>query len=208
MVRDYASDVAAKEFPFLVNSRRTVLVTAHRRENHGEPLLRICQAVSRLVEQQPGIQVVWPVHPNPNVSEMVHGYLGQRDRIHLVKPVGYCSFIGVIALSTLVLTDSGGVQEEAPALGKPVLVLRDTTQRSEGISAGTVKLVGTCEAGIVKEALRILTSDALYRRMSQAICPYGDGQAAERTVAAILSHYGLDSTSPNRFLRTVMAPPV
>src|SRR5207253_4215596 len=152
IIRTRATAIARHEFPFLANGQRTVLVTSHRRENHGEPLQRICGAVSQLAEQHPEVQIIWPVHPNPDVSEVVHRYLGRRERIHLVKPIGYCSFVGVMALCDVILTDSGGMQEEAPALGIPVLVLRDTTERPEGVSAGAAQLIGTSELDIVEQS--------------------------------------------------------
>src|ERR1019366_834337 len=148
---------------------RTILVTAHRRENHGEPLARICRAVARLTEQYPDVQVIWPVHPNPHVFETVHRLLADKPRIHLVSPMGYSAFIGVMQMSTLILTDSGGVQEEAPALGRPVLVMRSTTERPEGVSSGTVKLIGTAEAEILQEATLLLNDAAAYERMANAV---------------------------------------
>jgi UDP-N-acetylglucosamine 2-epimerase (non-hydrolysing) len=131
MIRSRATALARSEFPCLGNGRRTLLLTVHRRKNHGEPLHRICRAVLQLVAQHPDIQIIWPVHPDPAVSDAVYGHLGDRERIHLTPPVAYSSFVGLMALSTLVLTDSDGVQEEAPALGKPVLVLRETTERPD-----------------------------------------------------------------------------
>jgi UDP-N-acetylglucosamine 2-epimerase (non-hydrolysing) len=204
MIRIRATAVARSEFPFLANGngRRTLLVTSHRRENHGEPLRRICRAVSQLVAKHSDLQVIWPVHPSPDVSEVVHGYLSGRERIHLVEPIGYCSFVGVMALCNLILTDSGGIQEEAPALGKPVLVLRDTTERPEGVSAGTAQLIGTSEDDIVEKVSQILSSATIYRRMSQTVCPYGDGRAAERIVAAIRLSCDLSSVSPDSFAST------
>jgi len=181
--------VARNEFPFVGNGRRTLLVTVHRRENHGEPLRRICRAVSQLAAQHPDVQIIWPVHPNPAVANVVHGYLEGRDRIHLTPPVGYPSFVGLMALSTFVITDSGGVQEEAPALGKPVLVLRETTERREGVIAGAVRLIGTNEGDILEQASQLLTSEAEFREMARVTCPYGDGRAAERILAAIREYF-------------------
>jgi UDP-N-acetylglucosamine 2-epimerase (non-hydrolysing) len=192
MIRSHATAVARSEFPFLGNGRRTLLVTVHRRENHGEPMRRICRAISQLVTQHPEVQIIWPVHPNPAVADVVRGHLGGCDRIHLTPPLGYSSFVGLMALSTFVITDSGGVQEEAPALGKPVLVLRETTERPEGVTAGTVRLVGTEETEIVKQVSELLNNDLLLRRMTQTASPYGDGKAAQRIVAAIQSYWGLD----------------
>lgn len=204
MIRIRATVVARREFPFLANGSglRSLLVTSHRRENHGEPLRRICRAVSELVAKHSDLQVIWPVHPSPDVSEVVHGCLSQRERIHLVKPIGYCSFVGVMALCNVILTDSGGVQEEAPALGKPVLVLRDTTERPEGVSAGIAQLIGTSENNIVEQVSQILSSATTYRRMSQTVCPYGDGRAAERIVAAIRASCHLSKVWPDSFAST------
>jgi UDP-N-acetylglucosamine 2-epimerase (non-hydrolysing) len=198
MTRENARTVAIKQFPYLDSGLRTVLVTAHRRENHGEPLARICRAVARLTEQYPDVQVIWPVHPNPQVYETVHRLLADKSNIHLVSPIGYCAFVGIMDISTLILTDSGGVQEEAPALGCPVLVMRETTERPEGVSSGTVKLIGTEEANILREAALLLTNAEAYGRMANAVCPYGDGKAADRIVTAIRRHWGLqvESASP------------
>jgi len=198
MTRENARGVALEQFPFLNSGLRTVLVTAHRRENHGEPLARICGAVALLTEQFEDVQVIWPVHPNPQVFEAVHRLLADKPRIHLVDPIGYCAFVGVMDISTIILTDSGGVQEEAPALGRPVLVMRETTERPEGVSSGTVKLIGTAGADILKQASLLLTDDEAYARMANAVCPYGDGKAAERIAAAMRDYWGLpiDAASP------------
>jgi len=200
MVRNGAVKRAKEAFPFLANGKRTVLVTAHRRENLGEPLREICLAVSRLVEGHKDVQVIWPVHSNPSVSDIVRKAVGQRERIYLVEPIEYFSFVGVMALSSMVLTDSGGVQEEAPALGKPVLVLRDTTERPEGVRAGTAKLIGTAASTIVEQASRILESECLYREMSVAINPYGDGRASHRIISAIRFHFGFQNKPPESFV--------
>jgi UDP-N-acetylglucosamine 2-epimerase (non-hydrolysing) len=200
MIRARATMVARKEFPFLGNGGRTLLVTSHRRENHGDPLRRICHAVSQLVARHPDVQVVWPVHPSPVVHDVVHQCLGGKERIHLTEPLGYASFVGVMALCDLVLTDSGGVQEEAPAFGKPVLVLRDNTERPEGLSAGTAQLIGTSEIDIVKQASCLLSNATLYGKMSRTVSPYGDGRAAERIVAAIRVSCHLDSVRPDSFM--------
>jgi len=200
MIRTRATAEARNGFPFLGNGGRTLLVTSHRRENHGEPLRRICRAVSELVVRHPDVQVVWPVHPSPVVSTDVHDCLGRRERIHLTEPLGYCSFVGVMALCDLILTDSGGVQEEAPAFGKPVLVLRNNTERPEGVSAGIAQLIGTSEIDIVERASRLLSNATVYHKMSRTLCPYGDGRAAERIVAAIRLSYDLDSVRPDSFV--------
>lgn len=194
MIKDRAVAVASSRFPFLRNGLRTLLVTAHRRENHGEPLRRICHAISSLTLQHPDIQIIWPVHPNPHVENTVRNILADKERIHLTKPLDYCAFVGALALSEFVLSDSGGVQEEGPALGKPVLVLRDTTERPEAVAAGVTKLVGSNEHLILEEASRLLTSYESYCQMARQICPYGDGKASKRILSAISLRLGIDRT--------------
>lgn len=202
LIRERGIATALSRLPFLRSGLRTLLVTAHRRENHGEPLRRICRAISRLVRYYPDIQIVWPVHPNPHVEENVWKMIGKSERIYLTEPLDYCSFVGVLALSEFALSDSGGVQEEGPALGKPVLVLRDTTERPEGVAAGVTKLIGCTEARIFEEASRLLGSPERYREMARKISPYGDGRAAERIFSAICSEFGIRpssiETSPRR----------
>lgn len=199
LIRKHAVTIASTRFPFVRNGLRTVLVTAHRRENHGEPLRRICCAISHLVDRHPEIQVVWPVHPNPRVEKTVRDFLGQKERVYLTEPLDYCSFVGVLALSEFALSDSGGVQEEGPALGKPVLILRDATERPEGVLAGVTKLVGSTEDRIVHEASRLLESEEWYGQMARCVSPYGDGRAAERIVTAVCSHFGIQSVE-NAFI--------
>ena len=179
--------------------RRVVLVTTHRRENLGAPMHQVYKALRRLVEELPDIEVVFPVHRNPKVREAVNQELGGVGRVHLIEPLDYEPFANLMHRSTLILTDSGGVQEEAPALGKPVLVLRNTTERPEAVTAGTVKLVGTEEERVYSEAKRLLTDAAEYSRMAEARSPYGDGKAAGRIVDAILFHFGKRETRPERF---------
>lgn len=161
---------------------KTILLTSHRRENFGEPIREICAAVLELVEKNKDIQVVYPVHLNPNVQKPVYELLDSKERIHLIKPLDYAPFASLMKESHIILTDSGGVQEEAPSLGKPVLVLRDTTERPEAIEYGTVKLVGTDKNEIVTETQKLLDSDVEYKKMSEAINPYGDGLACQRIV--------------------------
>ncbi|HPO98989.1 MAG TPA: UDP-N-acetylglucosamine 2-epimerase (non-hydrolyzing) [bacterium] len=199
LTQDRGIHHARDEFPFLNADLKTILVTAHRRENHGEPLRQICRAVARLVESDPDVQVIWPVHPNPAVAGVVEEQLGRKERIHLVKPINYCSFVGILALCHLVLTDSGGVQEEAPAFGKPVLVLRDTTERPEGVAAGAARLIGPSEEAIVEHGTRLLQNEMEYQAMSKAVSPYGDGRAMERIVDAILYHYGFTTSPPEPY---------
>lgn len=161
---------------------KTILLTSHRRENFGEPIINICNAILELVENNKDIQVVYPVHLNPNVQKPVYELLGNKQRIHLIKPLDYAPFALLMKKSHIILTDSGGVQEEAPSLGKPVLVLRDTTERPEAIEYGTVKLVGTDKDKIVLETQRLLDSQDEYKKMSEAVNPYGDGKACARIV--------------------------
>ncbi len=180
-------------------NRRVVLVTTHRRENLGEPMRHVYKAMKRLVDEIPDIEIVFPVHKNPKVREVVNEELGGAARVHLIEPLDYEPFANLMHRATLVLTDSGGVQEEAPALGKPVLVLRDTTERPEAVEAGTVLLVGTEEERVYAEAKKLLTDEASYARMAEAKSPYGDGEAARRIVKAILYRYGKRKTPPVPF---------
>jgi UDP-N-acetylglucosamine 2-epimerase len=162
--------------------RRLILMTAHRRENFGAPLEDICRAVLRLTARNADVEVAYPVHRNPNVRASVERILGGQERIHLLPPLEYDEFIGLLSRSTLVLTDSGGLQEEGPVLGKPVLVMRETTERPEGVTAGSNRLVGTDTDTIVGAAERLLRDPAEYESMARASNPFGDGHAAERIV--------------------------
>ncbi len=166
---------------------KTILLTSHRRENFGEPIKNICKAVLKLVENNKNIQVVYPVHPNPNVQQPVFELLNEKERIHLIKPLEYAQFCSLMKKSHIILTDSGGVQEEAPSLGKPVLVLRNTTERPEAVQYGTVKLVGTDIEKIVNSTEELLINDIEYKKMSEAVNPYGDGHASERIVEILKS---------------------
>lgn len=166
---------------------RLILVTAHRRENFGRPLENICLALKEIARLHPDVEIFYPVHRNPNVRGPVYGLLSRQPRIHLVDPLPYESFVHVMNASHLVLTDSGGIQEEAPALGKPVLVLREDTERPEAVEAGTAKVVGVELENIVREADRLLSQEAEYCRMAQAVSPYGVGHAAEQIVSILLS---------------------
>ena len=168
---------------------RLVLMTAHRRENLGEPMRNMFRAIKRLVDKHEDVQVVYPVHMNPVVREIANEILGEHNRIHLIEPLDVIDFHNVAARSYLMLTDSGGVQEEAPSLGVPVLVLRDTTERPEGIEAGTLKLAGTDEETIFSLADELLSDKEAHDKMSKASNPYGDGRASERIVEAILKHF-------------------
>ena len=164
---------------------RLILLTAHRRENLGEPMRAIFRAVRRVADEIPDVKVLYPVHMNPTIRALAREILGGDERIRLIPPMEVLDFHNILARSDLVMTDSGGIQEEAPSLGKPVLVLRDTTERPEGVAAGTLKLVGTDEETIYREAKRLLTDEAAYLEMSVASNPYGDGQACRR-IADIL----------------------
>ena len=165
---------------------KLVLVTAHRRENFGEPLVRVCEALRKLAERyQDGIRIFYPVHRNPNIWEPVHRLLGGVPNIVLSRPLEYLPFVHLIKRSYLVLTDSGGIQEEAPALGVPALVLREVTERPEAVASGSVRLVGTDEERILSEAIRLLDDPGERQRMARSVNPYGDGHAAERIVSAL-----------------------
>ena len=169
-----------KEFPFTQSDKKTVLVTGHRRESFGDGFERICLALKEIASKHPDAQIVYPVHLNPNVQEPVKRLLKDVDNIHLIKPLDYLPFIYLMTTSHLILTDSGGIQEEAPSLGKPVLVMRDTTERPEAVQAGTVKLVGTDVETITNEVDRLLSDEQAYEDMSRAHNPYGDGKACAR----------------------------
>ena len=169
------------------DSRRLILVTAHRRENHGEPIRQICHALRHLAEKRPDFHIVYPVHRNPNIWEPVHQLLGAVPGITLTPPLDYLTLIHLMKRSVLILTDSGGIQEEAPSLGVPVLVLRKTTERPEAVDAGTVRLVGVETEKILHEVDRLLDDPLAYSAMAQAINPYGDGQASQRIVDVLLS---------------------
>jgi UDP-N-acetylglucosamine 2-epimerase (non-hydrolysing) len=173
------------DFPSLDLKRRLLLVTTHRRENWGNKMRDIYEALIDLADEFKDIEVVFPVHKNPVVKDVAVEMLGNRERFHLIEPLDYEPFANLMKNSYLILTDSGGLQEEAPSLGKPVLVLRDTTERPEAVKAGTVKLVGTNRQAIVKEARLLLSSQAEYEKMAFAINPYGDGKASQRIVKVI-----------------------
>mgnify|MGYP001299876825 CR=1 FL=1 len=179
--------------------KRVILVTTHRRENLGEPMRHVYKALKALTEEFDDVEIVFPVHKNPKVREVVNAELGGLEKVHLIDPLDYEPFANLMNKAYLILTDSGGVQEEAPALGKPVLVLRDTTERPEAVLAGTVKLIGTDRERVYAEAKKLLTDKEEYSRMAEAVNPYGDGQAARRIIHAILYHYGLADGRPDVF---------
>ena len=175
-----------KHFPFIDTNKKIILVTGHRRENFGGGFENICHALSAISEF-PDTEIVYPVHLNPHVQEPVQRLLGNNKSIHLIKPQEYLPFVALMIKSYLILTDSGGIQEEAPSLGKPVLVMRETTERPEALEAGTVKLVGTDAQTIIENVDVLLNKKALYDEMSQAKNPYGDGHASEKIIDAIVS---------------------
>lgn len=178
----------------LDDSKRLILVTVHRRENFGEPIKSMCQAVREIVDRNDDVQVLYSVHPNPNVKAIAEKMLNGHPRILLCKPLDYLPFVGAMQRAYLILSDSGGIQEEAPVLGKPVLVLRKETERPEALETGAVKLVGSDYNRILEETQRLLDDQLAYGNMSQSISPYGDGHAAERIAAEIQSNLTLRAT--------------
>jgi UDP-N-acetylglucosamine 2-epimerase (non-hydrolysing) len=196
-----------KKFSFLDFSKRLILVTGHRRENFGVGFESICTALEHLAFDFPDSEIVYPVHPNPNVKEPVHRILSGVRGVHLIEPLEYHEFVFLMNRAYLVITDSGGIQEEAPSLGKPVLVTRDTSERPEAIQAGTARLVGANTTAIYDAAAQLLVDDAAYRRMSMACNPYGDGTAAQQIISALLerssseeSNHGLRCQAAKVFL--------
>lgn len=179
--------------------KRIILVTTHRRENLGEPMRHCYAALRRISDEYADVEVVFPVHRNPKVREVVACELGKCQRVLLAEPLDYEPFANLMARAHLILTDSGGIQEEAPSLGKPVLVLRDTTERPEAIAAGTVKLIGTDEDDVYRETKLLLDDQEEYNRMSNAVNPYGDGKASERIIQGILHHFGRIKEKPGAF---------
>ncbi|MDU2063807.1 MAG: UDP-N-acetylglucosamine 2-epimerase (non-hydrolyzing) [Sporomusaceae bacterium] len=192
------SDPLLASIPY--GERRVVLVTTHRRENLGEPMRHVYQALRQIVHDFSDVEIVFPVHKNPKVREVVEAELGSIERVHLIDPLDYEPFANLLARSYLVLTDSGGIQEEAPSLGKPVLVLRDTTERPEAIAAGTVKLIGTEKERVYQETSLLLSSRSDYEKLAGACNPYGDGLSSRRIVETILCRYGLKQTMPAPFV--------
>ena len=178
-----------KELEWIKPGERMILLTAHRRENLGEPMRHIFKAIKRIVDEFDDVKVIYPIHMNPKVREVANEVFDGDDKVKLIEPLEVFDFHNFQNKSYIILTDSGGIQEEAPSLGKPVLVLRDTTERPEGISAGTLKLVGTDEDIIYEETKRLLTDSKEYERMSKASNPYGDGHASERIVDAIVEYF-------------------
>lgn len=191
---DYQHEILTK-----VGNDRLILLTAHRRENLGEPMRNMFRAIKRIVEELKDVQVVYPVHLNPAVREIAGEILGDNERIHLIEPLDVIDFHNFAARAHLILTDSGGVQEEAPSLGVPVLVLRDTTERPEGIEAGTLKLAGVEEERIYRLTKELLTDPHEYEKMAKAVNPYGDGEASRRIVEAVRYYFKRTSQKPDRF---------
>ncbi len=171
---------------------RLILMTTHRRENLGEPMRNVYKALRKVLETHADVEAIFPVHKNPKVREIVQEELGGLDRVHLIEPMDYEPFANLMGKVDIVLTDSGGIQEEAPALGKPVLVLRDTTERPEAVDAGTVKLIGTAYEDVLRETNLLLDDSAHYKKMAEAANPYGDGKACERIIRAILQKNGFN----------------
>ena len=178
---------------------RCVLVTAHRRENFGRPLEEIFRALRAVARRRPSLSILYPVHPNPRVLGPARRILGAERNVVLTPPLDYGALVHAMTRVTLVVTDSGGIQEEAPGLGKPVLVLREVTERPEAVRAGTVRLVGRSRAKVEREISRLLDDRGLYRKMAAAVNPYGDGRAAERTVKGLLFYFGLTKARPEPF---------
>ncbi|MGE3822002.1 MAG: non-hydrolyzing UDP-N-acetylglucosamine 2-epimerase [Isosphaeraceae bacterium] len=200
-VIDALRHTAGRDVPLGVDldpRARLVLVTAHRRDSFGEPIRNVCRAVDVLHDRHPDVQFLWPVHPNPSVLPVVKEMVGHHPRVKICDPLDYGAFVSALRRAHLVLTDSGGVQEEAPALGKPVLVLRSESERPEAIEAGVARLVGTDAEVIVREADRLLNDPAAYRAMARGASPYGDGHAAARIVDLVAKAVGIPDEAPRR----------
>lgn len=193
--KEYHHDILDKVSP----DNKLILLTMHRRENQGEPMRRVFKVIREVVESREDVEVIYPVHLSPAVQEAAKEILGNTERIHLISPLDVVDFHNLAARSYFIMTDSGGVQEEAPSLGKPVLVLRDTTERPEGVEAGTLKLVGTESEKVKKEMEELLDNDAEYQRMTQAKNPYGDGKASKRILDAIAYYFGVTDKKPIEF---------
>ena len=193
--KGYHHDILDKVSP----DNKLILLTMHRRENQGGPMRRVFKVIREVVESREDVEVIYPVHLSPAVQEAAKEILGNTERIHLISPLDVVDFHNLAARSYFIMTDSGGVQEEAPSLGKPVLVLRDTTERPEGVEAGTLKLVGTESEKVKEEMEKLLDNDAEYQRMAQAKNPYGDGKASERILDAIAYYFGVTDKKPIEF---------
>lgn len=191
---NYTSQIIDKH-----RNKKFILLTAHRRENIGQPMINVFKAVKKLIDQYEDLALVYPVHMNPRVRELAEAYLGHHDRIELIEPLDVIDFHNFAKHAYLIMTDSGGIQEEAPSLHKPVLVLRDSTERPEGVEAGTLRVIGTNEDSVYEETKRLLDDKQLYKHMSEANNPYGDGNASNRIVNHIKYYFGLISDKPNHF---------
>jgi UDP-N-acetylglucosamine 2-epimerase (non-hydrolysing) len=190
----------AKEFPKLERSKKLILVTLHRRESFGLPMREVCEAIKEIAQTyKSAVQFLLPVHKNPLVSSVVRGVLGNLGNVILTEPLDYLPFVNLIKAAYFILTDSGGIQEEAPTLGKPVLVVREKTERPEAIMAGTSKLVGTSREKVCENMQQLLNDQEEYNRMSHAVNPYGDGRAAERITGALLHYFGFTDKRPEEF---------
>lgn len=193
--KDYNHDILNK----IEKGHRIILVTMHRRENQGEPMKRVFKVMRDVVDSHPDVEIIYPVHLNPVVQEAAESILGRHSRIHLIEPLDVVDFHNLAARSYLIMTDSGGVQEEAPSLGKPVLVLRDTTERPEGVTAGTLRLVGTTPTIVRTAMIELLDNSEAYEKMAQAKNPYGDGKAAERVLDSIAYYFKIIGEHPSEF---------
>ena len=191
---NYTSQIIDKH-----RNKKFILLTAHRRENIGQPMINVFKAVRKLIDQYEDLALVYPVHMNPRVIELAEAYLGHHDRIELIEPLDVIDFHNFAKHAYLIMTDSGGIQEEAPSLHKPVLVLRDSTERPEGVEAGTLRVIGTNEDSVYEETKRLLDDKQLYKHMSETNNPYGDGNASNRIVNHIKYYFGLISDKPNHF---------
>ena len=180
-------------------NQKVILVTTHRRENLGDPMRNVYEAIRDVIGEHDDVEVIFPMHRNPKVRSIVQDVLGDMDRVHLIEPLEYEPFANLMARTYLIMTDSGGIQEEAPSLGKPVLVLRDTTERPEAVQAGTVKLVGTDKESVYKAAKELITNEDIYKEMSNAVNPYGDGLASDRIVQALRHEFDNTQEKPSSF---------
>lgn len=174
----------------LASENKLILMTTHRRENLGAPMRQVYRALREVLTDHPNVEAIFPMHKNPEVRKVAESVLGHMDRVHLIEPMDYAPFANLMAKVDIVLTDSGGIQEEAPALGKPVLVLRNTTERPEAVTAGTVKLIGTGKEDVYAATTRLLVDEKYYKSMAEAVNPYGDGKAAQRIVNILLTTHG------------------
>jgi len=193
--KDYHHDVMDVIDP----DKKMILITMHRRENQGEPMKQVFRAMKKVVEKHDDIELVYPVHLNPVVQKTAKDILGDVDRVHLIEPLDVVDFHNLASRSYFIMTDSGGVQEEAPSLGKPVLVLRDTTERPEGVTAGTLKLVGTDAEVVEREMTRLIEDKAEYDRMANAKNPYGDGKASDRILDSLSYYFKQTTDRPGEF---------